>query len=234
MDHRHVTERGREKRVGDATNRCHKYDCASIGWCKKNELCARSIGGHLGPFGRGQVDRDKTTFECLRDALGVERLGDDATATRNRTRRCRLPFCHDRGVCATDARRANFSNAARFSAVVIGTVRSNPKLTLASQRNKWVILEIDVEGAAKVTKVHPDVITIFVGLKSLDEIEQRLRARGTENDESIRRRLEVAAVELQRASSYQYFVINDSVDRAANEICQILKRCSETRGATDA
>jgi guanylate kinase len=113
-----------------------------------------------------------------------------------------------------------------------GTLKSQVDASLAG--NKWVVLEIDVEGAAKVTKVHPDVITIFVGLKSLDEIEQRLRARGTENDESIRRRLEVAAVELQRASSYQYFVINDSVDRAANEICQILKRCSETRGATDA
>jgi len=102
------------------------------------------------------------------------------------------------------------------------------------EAGKWVILEIDVEGAAKVVEIHPGVITIFVGLRSLDEIEQRLRDRGTEDDEMIRRRLRTAETELQRAASYQHFVINDFVDRAASEICDILKQSFPTGGATDA
>lgn len=102
-----------------------------------------------------------------------------------------------------------------------GTLKSTVDTSLAA--GKWVILEIDVEGAAKVVAVHPSAITIFVGLKNLDEIEQRLRDRGTEDDDTIRRRLIVAQTELRRSSDYQYFVINDSVDRAATEICNILQ-----------
>ena len=113
-----------------------------------------------------------------------------------------------------------------------GTLKSEVDASL--EAGKWVILEIDVEGAAKVVEIHPGVITIFVGLRSLDEIEQRLRDRGTEDDEMIRRRLRTAETELQRAASYQHFVINDFVDRAASEICDILKQSFPTGGATDA
>jgi guanylate kinase len=87
---------------------------------------------------------------------------------------------------------------------------------------KWVILDIDVEGAEKVRRQFPDVPTIFLRPSSDAELERRLRARGTESEESIQRRLEVARRELSRADQYQYQVVNDTVERAVNEISRIL------------
>src|SRR4051812_42501371 len=87
---------------------------------------------------------------------------------------------------------------------------------------KWVILDIDVDGAEKVRGQFPDVPTIFLRPGSEAELERRLRARGTESEEAISRRLEVARRELARANQYKYQVVNDTVDRAVQEIGEIL------------
>jgi guanylate kinase len=89
---------------------------------------------------------------------------------------------------------------------------------------KWVILDIDVDGAEKVRGQFPDVPTIFLRPSSEADLERRLRARGTESEEAIARRLEVARRELARANQYKYQVVNDTVDRAVHEIGEILKR----------
>jgi len=101
-----------------------------------------------------------------------------------------------------------------------GTLRSETTAGLAA--GKWVILEIDVEGALAVLEQHPEAITIFVDPGSLGELERRLRGRGTESEESIQRRLAVARREMARKDRYRYEVINDAVDRAVREICDIL------------
>ena len=87
---------------------------------------------------------------------------------------------------------------------------------------KWVVLEIDVQGAAAVVEQLPDAITIFLHPGSEAELERRLRSRGTETEEKIKRRLEVAANEMASLSKYQHEVINDQLERAADAICQIL------------
>ena len=89
---------------------------------------------------------------------------------------------------------------------------------------KWVILDIDVDGAEKVRGQFPDVPTIFLRPSSEAELERRLRARGTESEEAIERRLEVARHELAHANKYTYQVVNDTVDRAVDEIGQILTK----------
>jgi guanylate kinase len=89
---------------------------------------------------------------------------------------------------------------------------------------KWVILDIDVDGAEKVRGKFPDVATIFLRPSSEAELERRLRARGTESEEAIERRLEVARHELAHANEYTFQVVNDTVDRAVNEIGEILKK----------
>lgn len=81
---------------------------------------------------------------------------------------------------------------------------------------KWVILDIDVDGADKVRRQVPDVLTIFLRPSSLAELERRLRSRGTESEEAIARRLEVARRELAHGDSYTYQVVNDVVDRAVD------------------
>ena len=101
-----------------------------------------------------------------------------------------------------------------------GTLRSETTAGLAA--GKWVVLEIDVEGALAVLEQDPEAITIFVHPGSMAELERRLRGRGTETEESIQRRLAVARRELACRDRYRYQVINDSVDRAVQEIGEIL------------
>lgn len=102
-----------------------------------------------------------------------------------------------------------------------GTLKETVKAGLAD--GKWVILEIDVEGAQKVLKHHPDAITIFVHPGSAEELERRLRGRGTESETELQRRLEVAQRELDMANLYEHIVINQSVEQTATDICQILE-----------
>jgi guanylate kinase len=87
---------------------------------------------------------------------------------------------------------------------------------------KWVVLDIDVDGAAKVRSLFPDAPSIFLHPGSEQELERRLRARGTESEAAIARRLEVARRELARAGEYTFQVVNDTVDEAVNHISEIL------------
>ena len=102
-----------------------------------------------------------------------------------------------------------------------GTLKKTVKAGLAA--GKWVILEIDVDGAQKVLKHHPDAITIFVHPGSPEELERRLRGRGTESESALKRRLEVAGRELEMAKLYKHIVINQSVEQTATDICNILE-----------
>jgi guanylate kinase len=102
-----------------------------------------------------------------------------------------------------------------------GTPREDVATSLAE--GKWVVLEIDVDGAQTVLGEYPEAITIFVTPGSMEELERRLRGRGTESEETILRRLEVARREMDRATAYRHRVVNDEVERAANQICDLLK-----------
>jgi guanylate kinase len=94
---------------------------------------------------------------------------------------------------------------------------------LYGTQNGWAFLEIDVEGAGKVVQQYPQAVTIFLQTPSPAEFERRLRARGTESEDVIQRRLAVAERELQQAPKYRYIVINDQLETAVTEICNILK-----------
>ncbi len=100
-----------------------------------------------------------------------------------------------------------------------GTLQSVVSEGLRS--GKWVVLEIDVQGAVEVMKRFPDAITIFVSPGGQEELERRLRGRGTESSDAVERRLEQARRELDLADRYRYLVVNDNVERAVDEICDI-------------
>lgn len=101
-----------------------------------------------------------------------------------------------------------------------GTLREPVQTSLNA--GKWVILEIDVQGARKVREAYPDVISVFIG-QSIEELERRLRGRGTETEERILQRLETARRELACAREYQHQVINETVDQTVTDICNILQ-----------
>jgi guanylate kinase len=95
---------------------------------------------------------------------------------------------------------------------------------------KWLILEIDVQGAMEVLE-HPEIdpITIFIHPGGMVELERRLRARGSETERSLTARLETAAAEMRYMPRYRYEVINESVQTAVAEICQILVQAKELK-----
>jgi guanylate kinase len=92
------------------------------------------------------------------------------------------------------------------------------------EAGKWVVLEIDVQGALAAMEKFPDALSIFIRPGSYTELEQRLRGRGTETEEALARRLARAKQELELADRYQHQVVNDDLDRAVAEICEILTR----------
>lgn len=86
-----------------------------------------------------------------------------------------------------------------------------------------VFLEIEVKGAVSVINRHPECVSIFVLPPSLDELERRLRSRATEDEDTIRKRLEKAIDELKMAPFYNYQVVNNELDKAVEEILEIVK-----------
>ena len=87
---------------------------------------------------------------------------------------------------------------------------------------KNVMLEIEVQGGEKVMEKCPDAVSIFVDVPSIEELERRLRGRGTETDEVIVGRMQAAQYELSRIFRYQYVVLNDDAEAACSRVRTII------------
>ena len=87
---------------------------------------------------------------------------------------------------------------------------------------KIVILKIEVQGAGNIKKLYPDAVGIFILPPSMDVLEQRLRTRGTENEDDIIKRLEIARNEIEQSNNYDFLVINDDLDKASENVLEIL------------
>lgn len=114
---------------------------------------------------------------------------------------------------------------ARYSGNYYGT----PASFIRSQRDqgRHVLLEIEVQGALQVMERCTDAVSVFLVPPSMQELEDRLRGRGTETEDAIRRRLEAAHLEISQMGRYQYVVVNDQVEKAAEDLSSILR--AETR-----
>ena len=109
-----------------------------------------------------------------------------------------------------------------------GTLEESVSTSL--RQGKWVVLEIDVQGMQSVMARFREAISIFIRPESLTELERRLRGRGTETEETIQRRLEVARHEWQFKDRYRYDLVNDQIDAAVEVICRLLQ--AESQQAT--
>jgi guanylate kinase len=96
-------------------------------------------------------------------------------------------------------------------------------LTIAQQQGKDLVLDIDVQGAAQLKKRIPDAVSIFVLPPSREVLEQRLRARSQDKEEVIRRRLADAAREIRNYSLYDYVLVNNDLDLAAETLKAIVR-----------
>ena len=106
----------------------------------------------------------------------------------------------------------------------VGNFYGTPKRFVdeAMEQGKDVILDIELQGAIQVTSKRPEVVRIFIAPPSWEALEKRLVGRGTDSADKIQKRLVRAKVELQNANTYDYFVINDTVEQAVREINAIM------------
>ena len=90
------------------------------------------------------------------------------------------------------------------------------------EAGKDIILEVDVNGAAKVREAMPEAVSIFIMPPSYEELYNRLCGRKTETIEVINARMDVALGEIARATEYDYIVINDNLDEAIEDLLSII------------
>ena len=111
------------------------------------------------------------------------------------------------------------------SADVFGNYYGTHSSALASaqEHGKDLVLDIDVQGAAQLKKRIPDAVSIFVLPPSRQVLEQRLRARSQDNEEVIRRRLNDAAREIRNYSLYDYVLVNNDLNLAAETLKAIVR-----------
>ncbi|MDA1021367.1 MAG: guanylate kinase [Cyanobacteria bacterium] len=110
----------------------------------------------------------------------------------------------------------DFLEYAEFVGNLYGTPRSFVVDTLDSGND--VFLEIEVQGAIQVMKKCPEALTIFLIPPSLEELERRLRKRGTEPEEVLQKRLEKAKEEMKFTGQFKFTVVNDDVDIAVRKL----------------
>jgi guanylate kinase len=111
-----------------------------------------------------------------------------------------------------------------------GTPRGPAERALAS--GGVVVFDIDVQGGRSIQRTYPEAVLVFVLPPSLKELERRLRLRGTDGADTIRRRMLTARAEIEQGlAAYDYVVVNDDVDRALNDLRAILvaERCRRGR-----
>ncbi len=92
------------------------------------------------------------------------------------------------------------------------------------EKGHLVVLEIDVQGALQIKEKMPEAVLVFVMPPSYEELEKRLRARATESEEAVQKRLLTGKSEMEKAVFYDYIVINDTVEAAVSEIIDIIGR----------
>ncbi|MCU0804795.1 MAG: guanylate kinase [Burkholderiales bacterium] len=111
------------------------------------------------------------------------------------------------------------------SAEVHGNLYATSQKQIAAVRagGRDVVLEIDWQGAQQVRRIFPDAIGIFILPPSVAELERRLRGRGQDSDEVIRRRLAAAAAEIGHAAEFDYVIINKDFDEARRDLAAVVR-----------
>ncbi len=110
-------------------------------------------------------------------------------------------------------------------AEVYGNYYGTPRDYVMKQleAGKDVLLEIDIQGALQVKKRFPEGVFVFIVPPSLDELSARIYKRGTDSEDVIKRRLASAASELTYAAEYDYIIVNDVAEKAADKVLTIME-----------
>jgi guanylate kinase len=113
-----------------------------------------------------------------------------------------------------------FAEWARVHDHFYGTPRAPIESALANGRD--MLLDIDVQGARQMRERYPESVAVFVLPPSVEELERRLRGRGTDPDEVIRRRLDRAKEEMKEAPAYDHRIVNEEIAKSVGEFASIV------------
>jgi guanylate kinase len=102
-----------------------------------------------------------------------------------------------------------------------GTLKQEVVKTIEGGRD--VLLDIDWQGTQQLKQVDPDIVRVFILPPSMTELERRLRARGTDSEEVIRRRMDRATAEISHWAEYDYVLINNDAEKCRELVHNILK-----------
>jgi guanylate kinase len=116
---------------------------------------------------------------------------------------------------------SDFLEHATYSGNRYGTLRSEVERRLAEDTS--VLLEIEVQGARQVRAAMPEAVLVFIAPPDPAALRERLRGRGTDSDEAIAERLRTAEIELAAQQEFQHVVVNDEIERAADELAAIVR-----------
>ena len=171
-----------------------------------------------GPSGVGKGTINKRLFEEFGD-----RVAYSVSATTREPREGEVNgreyFFISRQEFEKRVANNEFLEHAEYAGNCYGTPRDYVLSLL--QRGVSVILEIDVQGAMQVKRRMPESVSVFILPPSFEELEHRLRGRGTETPEKIERRLAAAKAEMARAPEYDYQIVNDDLDAAYARLREI-------------
>jgi guanylate kinase len=111
------------------------------------------------------------------------------------------------------------------SAEVHGNHYGTSEAWIRSQRDAGcdIVLEIDWQGAQQVRRIFDDTIGIFILPPSIGELERRMRRRGQDSEEVVRRRLAVAADEMSHAAEFEYVIINNDFEEARRDLIAVVR-----------
>jgi len=112
-------------------------------------------------------------------------------------------------------------------AVVYGQYKGIPKQQVrkALDSGKDVMMRVDVQGAATVHRLAPEAVLVFLTASSEEELEQRLRARGTDSPEQLQKRIATAREEMRQLPEFDYVVVNqdEKLDQAVDDVLAIIQ-----------
>ena len=107
----------------------------------------------------------------------------------------------------------------------VGNYYGTPREPVEAWMNQGldVVLEIEVKGGAQVKKLMPECVSVFILPPSMKVLEKRLRGRGTEDEETVQKRLAKAREEIPHAKEYDYIVYNDALEDAVSDLQAIIQ-----------
>ncbi len=113
-----------------------------------------------------------------------------------------------------------FAEWERFYDYYYGTLKKFVEENL--EQGKTLVFEIDVKGALSIKKLYPEAVLIFIAPPSLDDLIARLKNRRTETEEDFKKRIERAEMELSLKDKFDYYVVNQLLDTAIDEVKNII------------